>query len=366
MTRERRATPGTVHRNAWFPGHVIGGVALVVGPVVWFAGLLLRHLILHSGTFTSEQLARFGEQPFAAPAQLAAYARDPALVTAGYAVFCAGAVLLCPAIITLARVIATRCPGLAFWGAGLFVLGLFSRLYFTGVEQTLFQLTGRLGLEQTTGVAMDTYVDISYGPWLVPVLCSAGAYPGTLLLAVGAYRSGTFGPGPVPSGARVGDAVGRSAQGEPSLRRRRGRPRLPRVRPSRLPGAARPPSGRPDVDGAGRPRTAAALQLVTGPPTLGSVVDTSWVWSLRDRLAPRVPPALAFCAAFFPVVSGSRYLQNLLQLSLVHDYVLAAVVGLLAASGVAVAPRRVWPLLTTFDLDDYVTPPCGWERPDSC
>ncbi|WP_344923445.1 hypothetical protein [Streptosporangium oxazolinicum] len=193
MTREEQAVPGPVHRNAWFPGRLIGGVALVIGPIVWFAGLLLRHLILRSGTFTSEQLARFGEQPFAAPAQLAAYVRDPSLVTAGYAVFCAGAVLLCPAIITLARVVATRCPALASWGAGLFVLGLFSRLYFTGVEQTLFQLTERLGLDQTTGVATDLYVDISYGPWLVPVLCSAGAYPGTLLLAVGAYRSGTFG-----------------------------------------------------------------------------------------------------------------------------------------------------------------------------
>ncbi|MEU4539162.1 hypothetical protein AB0G15_30340 [Streptosporangium sp. NPDC023825] len=194
MTRERRATPGTVHRNAWFPGRLIGGVALVIGPIVWFAGLLLRHLILRSGAFTSEQLARFGEQPFAAPAQLAAYARDPSLVTAGYAVFCAGAVLLLFAIIMFARVVATRCPGLAFWGAGLFVLGLCARLYFTGVEQTLFQLTERLGLDRTTGLAMDAYVDISYGPWLVPVLCSAGAYPGTLLLAVGAYRSGTFGP----------------------------------------------------------------------------------------------------------------------------------------------------------------------------
>ncbi|MER5646187.1 hypothetical protein [Streptosporangium sp. NPDC002524] len=193
MTRERRTTPDTVHRDVWFPGRLIGGVALVAGPIVWFAGLLLRHLVLHSGIFTSEQLARFGEQPFAAPAQLAAYARDPALVTAGYAAFCAGAVLLLFAIVTFARVIATRCPGLASWGAGLFVLGLFSRLYFTGVEQTLFQLTGPLGLDRTTGLAMDLYVDISYGPWLVPVLCSAGAYPGTLLLAVGAYRSGTFG-----------------------------------------------------------------------------------------------------------------------------------------------------------------------------
>ncbi len=51
------------------------------------------------------------------------------------------------------------------------------------------------------------------------------------------------------------------------------------------------------------------------------------------------PPVLAFCAAFFPVVSGSRsYVQNLLQLSLVHDYAQATTVG----------------LLTTFDLDDYV------------
>ncbi|MGS2647771.1 histidine kinase [Streptosporangium sp. LJ11] len=88
------------------------------------------------------------------------------------------------------------------------------------------------------------------------------------------------------------------------------------------------------------------------------MVDTSWVWSPRDRLAPRSLPVLAFCAAFFPVVSGSRsYVQNLLQLSLVHDYAQAATVGLLAAFGVAVAPRRMWPLLAVTAVDAAVRSP---------
>ncbi|MER5646186.1 histidine kinase [Streptosporangium sp. NPDC002524] len=89
------------------------------------------------------------------------------------------------------------------------------------------------------------------------------------------------------------------------------------------------------------------------------MVDASWVWSLRGRLAPRVLPLLAFCAAFLPVVSGSRsYVQDLMQLSPVHDLVQATAVGLLAAAGVAVAPRRMWPLLAVTAVD-AVTRPSG-------
>ncbi|MEV6865785.1 hypothetical protein AB0M44_32910 [Streptosporangium subroseum] len=191
----RWKTPALIHRNAWFPGRIIGGAALVLGPIVWSAGLLLRYLALHSGAFTPEQLERFGRQPFAAPSQLAAYMENPALVTAGYACFAAGALLLWPAFATLARIIAARSPGLAFWGGTLIILGLFARLYFAGVDQTAFQLAEAHGLDQATETVMSTYVDISYGPWRVPVTASACQYAGMLLLAIGAFRSGTFGLG---------------------------------------------------------------------------------------------------------------------------------------------------------------------------
>ena len=187
--------PALIHRNAWFPGRIVGGAALILAPLVWSAGLLLRYLAVNSVAFSPEQLAEFDRQPFAAPMQLAVYAENPALVTAGYACFALGTILLCPAVITLARIVAARSPWSALVGGTLLVLGLFSRLYWAGVDQTAFQLIGQLGLEQTTKIVMDTYVDVSYGPWRVPVTAAFGLYIGTLVLAIGAYRSGTFGVG---------------------------------------------------------------------------------------------------------------------------------------------------------------------------
>ncbi|EHR63197.1 hypothetical protein [Saccharomonospora cyanea] len=191
----RRKTPSLVHHNAWFPGRVIGGTALVLGPVVWLAGLILRYLALSSAPFTAEQLDWFARQPFAAPSQLAVYLENSALTTAGYGCFAAGAILLCPAIITLAQIVAAKSPKVAFVGGTLIVVGLFSRLYWAGVDHTAFELIGSLGLDQVTKTVMDTYVDISYGPWRVPITAAFGLYIGTLVLAVGAYRSATFGTG---------------------------------------------------------------------------------------------------------------------------------------------------------------------------
>ncbi|MFI0975716.1 hypothetical protein ACH4SP_01660 [Streptomyces sp. NPDC021093] len=188
-------TPAHVHRNAWFPGRSIGGASLVLGSLVWCAGLLLRYLAFRTAGFTPEQLAWFDQQPFAAPGQLAAYEANPALVTAGYGCFAAGAVLLCPAFVTLARIVAVRAPKLACVGGTLVVVGLFSRLYWAGVDHTAFQLVEQLGLDRATTMVMDTYADISYGPWRVPITAAFGLYIGTFVLVVGAYRSGTFGTG---------------------------------------------------------------------------------------------------------------------------------------------------------------------------
>ncbi|MFC4118375.1 hypothetical protein [Nonomuraea zeae] len=175
--------------NPYFPGRWIGGVTLVLGPVVMCAGYLMRYL---SSTIplSSQQQAWAEAQPFAAPGQLLAYTSQPALVTLSYAVFTLGAVLLFPAFVALAQRVG---GGLAFWGATLLVAGLFARLYFAGADQSAFQLTEVVGLEQATNAVMTEYVDISYGPWRVPVWASAGQYAGTLLLAIAAWRSGVFG-----------------------------------------------------------------------------------------------------------------------------------------------------------------------------
>ncbi len=185
----------SLDRDAWFPGRHIGGAALIAGPFLWWTGLLLRYLGLHSGSFTDAQLADFAGQPFAARSQLAAYLANPTLVTAGYACFAAGALVLCPAFTTLARIVAARAPVLARWGGTFVVLSLFARLYRAGVDHTAFRLAASQGIDRAAEFVLANYADISYGPWRIAVLAQAGLYLGMLLLAIGAFRSGTFGLG---------------------------------------------------------------------------------------------------------------------------------------------------------------------------
>lgn len=175
--------------NADFPGRWIGGVTLVLGPIVLCAGYLLRHLS-SAAALTPQQQAWAEARPFAAYGQLLAYTSRPALIILSYAVFALGALLLFPAFIALAQRVG---GGLAHWGAALLVAGLFARLYFAGADQTAFQLTEVVGLDQATNAVMKEYVDISYGPWRIPVWASVGQYAGSLLLAVAAWRSGVLG-----------------------------------------------------------------------------------------------------------------------------------------------------------------------------
>ncbi|WP_049566840.1 hypothetical protein [Nonomuraea sp. SBT364] len=175
--------------NMYFPGRWIGGAALVLGPAVLAAGYLLRYTST-AAALTPEQQTWAEAQPFAAYGQLLAYTSEPALFTLAYGVFALGALLLFPAFAALAQ----RVGGaLAFWGGTLLVAGLFARLYFAGADQTAFQLTEVAGLEQATNWIMKEYVDISYGPWRIPVWASVGQYAGSLLLAVAAWRSGVLG-----------------------------------------------------------------------------------------------------------------------------------------------------------------------------
>jgi hypothetical protein len=147
-------------------------LALLTGPLVWFAALLVRHLGVETAGFTTAERDRFGAEPFAAPEQLAAYARQPELVTAGYALFALASILLCATVIVFAQEIGGR---LAFAGAAVFVASLFARLYFSGVDLTAFELVDRMGLERATAFVMESYVDVSYGLWRVPVAASAGS-----------------------------------------------------------------------------------------------------------------------------------------------------------------------------------------------
>lgn len=161
-------------------------LALLAGPLVWFAALLVRHLAVETAGFTTAERARFDAEPFAAPEQLAAYAQQPGLVTAGYALFALASILLCGTVIVFAREIGGR---LALVGAGVFAASLFGRLYFAGVDLTAFELVDRMGLEQATSFVMESYVDLSYGLWRIPVTASAGSIVGAVLLVVAGWRS---------------------------------------------------------------------------------------------------------------------------------------------------------------------------------
>ncbi|PWK85006.1 hypothetical protein C8D88_107213 [Lentzea atacamensis] len=165
-------------------------LALGIGPLVWFAALLVRHLGVETAGFTVAERARFDAEPFAAPGQLAAYARQPELVTAGYALFALASILLCATVIVFAREIGGR---LAFAGGAVLVASLFARLYFSGIDLTAFVLVDRMGLDRAAAFAMESYVDLSYGLWRVPVAASAGSIVGAVLLAIGGWRAGKLG-----------------------------------------------------------------------------------------------------------------------------------------------------------------------------
>lgn len=179
----------------WFPGRVIGGTALIAGPLLWLTALFLRWLPFELGVFTPEQIAYFEAQPFAMPGELHAYQALPLLVTTGYAVFLLAVAVLLPAYLALARLAGERHRRLAWWGGILVCLGLLARAYFTGVEQTAFQLSDDHGLEWTINAISDAYRDVSYGPWRVPVWFSVGQYAGMALLLVAAHRDGLLGTG---------------------------------------------------------------------------------------------------------------------------------------------------------------------------
>jgi len=176
------ATPMTVRRyirdhvgvNAdppRFPGRWLGGVALVLGPLLMLAGVLLR--------------VRYH---FFFPDQLAAYADHPTLIFAAYSLFLAGNIVLWPAVATLAQRIAVTKPVLAVWGGALATFGLFARTFHAGVDHLAFQLVRVQDLPTATSAVGD-----SYGAYHIMSALSAAIFFGWIVLAVGAWRAGVMG-----------------------------------------------------------------------------------------------------------------------------------------------------------------------------
>ncbi|HSK98406.1 MAG TPA: hypothetical protein VK891_17400 [Euzebyales bacterium] len=164
-------SPERVSAGFWFPGRWIGGISLIIGPLLLLAAALLR--------------IRFH---FFYDAQLAAYADHPVLITAAYSCFVLGCLFLWPGIITLARLIGMEYPVLAVWAGMFTILGLIGRVFHGGIDHMAFQLVNVQSLEAATRA-----VDDSYHAFHIIRYFNGMMMIGWILLAIGAYRSRTLG-----------------------------------------------------------------------------------------------------------------------------------------------------------------------------
>lgn len=176
--RRARNAEAATHQGVAFPGRWVGGLAAVFGPLLILTGMLLR-LQYH----------------FFYPQQLAAYDRQPGLITAAYACFATGTVLLWPAVLILAHRVGATHPRWALWGGCVVMFGLFTRTFHFGTDHLAFHLVDSHGL--TAAVAA---VDHYYGAWRDvgwhPFRMLSGTIvTGWVILAIGAYRSGALGWG---------------------------------------------------------------------------------------------------------------------------------------------------------------------------
>ena len=162
----------TSNDGFWFPGRWVGGVALILAPLVLVAGMALR-LPFH----------------FFFPEQLAAFETHPVRIKAAYSLVVAGNILLWPAIVTLATRIGATRPRWAVWGGTLVLLGLFARTFHAGIDHLAFELVRVQSVEVATRAVAD-----SYGAFHVVKALSAAIMSGWVVLAIGAYRAGVLGP----------------------------------------------------------------------------------------------------------------------------------------------------------------------------
>lgn len=158
------------NENHGFPGRWIGGITLIIGPLLLLIGILLR-LQFH----------------FFFPDQLAAFKDHPTLQAASYSTFAAGNVLMWPAILTLVGLINAKRPKWALWGGIFAMMGLFARTFHAGVDHLAFQLVHSQGVDLATKAVSD-----SYGAFHIFSTLNLAILLGWIVLAIGAYRSGTI------------------------------------------------------------------------------------------------------------------------------------------------------------------------------
>lgn len=164
------SAPSTNNCAFWFPGPWVGGITMILAPLLLLTGVLLR-MPYH----------------FFFPDQLRAYKENPTLMFSAYSFFLAGNVLLWPAVLTLVQLIGNKKPGWAMWGGTFVMFGLFARTFHAGVDHLAFQLVNVEGAERATKVVADTYG----APHIISAL-SLLILTGWTILAIGAYLSRTL------------------------------------------------------------------------------------------------------------------------------------------------------------------------------
>ncbi|GLX68930.1 hypothetical protein [Paenibacillus glycanilyticus] len=154
-----------------FPGRWIGGIALLLAPLLLLAGVLLRSPF-----------------HFFFPDQLRAYQEHPSLMFWSYSTFNAGILLLWPAVLTVVRMIHQTTPVLAKWAGYFVIFGLFARTFHAGVDHLAYQMVRIQGLDTATQTVAD-----SYGAFHIFSILSLAILLGWIVLAIAAYRSKTLG-----------------------------------------------------------------------------------------------------------------------------------------------------------------------------
>lgn len=160
------------NRTFGFPGPWMGGVSLVVGPLLLLVGTVLRLGV-----------------PFFFPDQIAAYADRPGLIATAYGLCLAGTVALWPGVVVVAARVGAVRPGWAWWGGGLVLSGLFARTFHQGVNMFAFSLVDSAGPGAATRAVGAYY---GYPEWVVSSL-SVSVMAGWAVLAVGCRLSGVLG-----------------------------------------------------------------------------------------------------------------------------------------------------------------------------
>jgi hypothetical protein len=166
----RPITMTAINTKFWFPGKYVGGIAMIIAPVVFLAGILLR--------------IQFN---FFFPDQLLAYKQHTQVMFTAYSLFLTGNILLWPAILSMAHLIGQEKPALAIWGSSLVLFGLFARTFHAGIDHMAFQIADTRNVQVATKMVAD-----SYGAFNVVHMLSGTTMFGWIVLAIGAFQSGVL------------------------------------------------------------------------------------------------------------------------------------------------------------------------------